>query len=512
MTWLLDSRKLAKKVKNATTGSSFSAPANEQSQKNTICSECPTCGQSTEQTATLQEWPGLPAGVKFDPNDNELLDHLSAKIGCGSLRPHPLVDEFIPTLDGEDGICYTHPQKLPGIKTDGSSTHFFHRPANAYTTGTRKRRKIYMEDEQAKGETRWHKTGKTRPVLDNGEQIGCKKIMVLYTNFGRKSKPEKTNWVMHQYHLGTREEEKDGELVVSKVFYQTQPRQSCGVRKSSIANEEDCEGNEEIAAPLSAHPQQWASVSALTESSISRVTPATPQADSQVRSKKGKLSKIKGFCRGQVEKDSYSPTTELLDVAQRDAADGCSPVSHWVAPSNSSQRQMQNEVERENEHAISPLTLAGISASPLQPSLIGDSSWIGESQERDDMLGFDAELMDLFCDEKLYADPIFYDTSVDDVAQNFRSYAADIGLLLDEDSGDSSGELAENPSNEPTPDPALEEIILDTPPDFVEDLVLTSQELVDWIGKRRFVSGSERENSSDNDRSIKFFGDSQSST
>lgn len=36
---------------------------------------------------------------------------------------------------------------------------------------------------------------------------------------------------MHQYHLGDNEEEKDGELVVSKVFYQTQPRQ-CGSRIS----------------------------------------------------------------------------------------------------------------------------------------------------------------------------------------------------------------------------------------------------------------------------------------
>lgn len=54
---------------------------------------------------------------------------------------------------------------------------------------------------------------------------GYKKILVLYTNYGKKRKPEKTNWVMHQYHLGNNEEEKDGELVVSKVFYQTQPRQ-----------------------------------------------------------------------------------------------------------------------------------------------------------------------------------------------------------------------------------------------------------------------------------------------
>lgn len=59
----------------------------------------------------------------------------------------------------------------------------------------------------------------------NGRQKGCKKILVLYTNFGKNRKPEKTNWVMHQYHLGQHEEEREGELVVSKIFYQTQPRQ-----------------------------------------------------------------------------------------------------------------------------------------------------------------------------------------------------------------------------------------------------------------------------------------------
>lgn len=37
-------------------------------------------------------------------------------------------------------------------------------------------------------------------------------------------KPEKTNWVMHQYHLGTGEDEKDGEYVVSKIFYQQQSK------------------------------------------------------------------------------------------------------------------------------------------------------------------------------------------------------------------------------------------------------------------------------------------------
>lgn len=116
------------------------------------------------------------------------------------------------------------------------SRHFFHRPSKAYTTGTRKRRKIQTECDLQGGETRWHKTGKTRPVMVNGKQKGCKKILVLYTNFGKNRKPEKTNWVMHQYHLGQHEEEREGELVVSKIFYQTQPRQCNWSERASNNN------------------------------------------------------------------------------------------------------------------------------------------------------------------------------------------------------------------------------------------------------------------------------------
>ncbi|KAM7259097.1 hypothetical protein ACFE04_014838 [Oxalis oulophora] len=184
---------------------------------------CPGCGHKLEGKP---DWLGLPAGVKFDPTDQELMEHLEAKVEDKNMvKSHPLIDEFIPTIEGEDGICYTHPEKLPGVTRDGLSRHFFHRPSKAYTTGTRKRRKIQTECDLQGGETRWHKTGKTRPVMVNGKQKGCKKILVLYTNFGKNRKPEKTNWVMHQYHLGAHEEEKEGELVVSKIFYQTQPRQ-----------------------------------------------------------------------------------------------------------------------------------------------------------------------------------------------------------------------------------------------------------------------------------------------
>nr|WGW06097.1 NAC transcription factor [Liriodendron chinense x Liriodendron tulipifera] len=188
---------------------------------------CPSCGHRIlcHEQAAIHELPGLPAGVKFDPTDQELLEHLEGKVRSDICKLHPLIDEFIPTLEGENGICYTHPEKLPGVSRDGLIRHFFHRPSKAYTTGTRKRRKVHTDAQG--GETRWHKTGKTRPVFVGGKLKGYKKILVLYTNYGKQRKPEKTNWVMHQYHLGSNEDEKDGELVVSKVFYQTQPRQ-CG--------------------------------------------------------------------------------------------------------------------------------------------------------------------------------------------------------------------------------------------------------------------------------------------
>lgn len=60
------------------------------------------------------DWDRLPAGVRFDPSDEELLEHLAAKVGRSGTRPHPMLDEFIVPLVEEDGICRTHPENLPG--------------------------------------------------------------------------------------------------------------------------------------------------------------------------------------------------------------------------------------------------------------------------------------------------------------------------------------------------------------------------------------------------------------
>lgn len=42
------------------------------------------------------------------------MEHLEAKIGEDVAKLHPLIDEFILTLEDDGGICHTHPEKLPG--------------------------------------------------------------------------------------------------------------------------------------------------------------------------------------------------------------------------------------------------------------------------------------------------------------------------------------------------------------------------------------------------------------
>nr|GEY54223.1 E3 ubiquitin-protein ligase UPL2-like [Tanacetum cinerariifolium] len=60
-----------------------------------------------------QAWTGLPHGVKFDPLDHKIIWHLLTKSGASGFQPHPFIDEFILTVEKDDGISYTHPHKLP---------------------------------------------------------------------------------------------------------------------------------------------------------------------------------------------------------------------------------------------------------------------------------------------------------------------------------------------------------------------------------------------------------------
>ncbi|KAG5062672.1 hypothetical protein AAZX31_02G094600 [Glycine max] len=255
--WLVDKSRIATKIKCA----SGACDHGKVIWKSNPTKACPNCQHAIDNGDVAQEWPGLPKGVKFDPSDQEIIWHLLAKVGVGDSKSHPFIDEFITTLEVDDGICYTHPQNLPGVRQDGSASHFFHRAIKAYNTGTRKRRKILGQDF---GDVRWHKTGRTKPVVLSGVQKGCKKIMVLYVSNVRGGKAEKTNWVMHQYHLGTEEDEKDGEYIISKVFYQQQQV------KLGDKNDQDVPEASEITGP---HP----GLSVGEEGTIEKVDPVTPK-------------------------------------------------------------------------------------------------------------------------------------------------------------------------------------------------------------------------------------------
>ena len=68
----------------------------------------------------------------------------------------------------------------------------------------------------------WHNTGNTLPVMVNGRQMGSKKVLVLHTN--KYFDQQRTNWVLHWYHLEDLVQETGRELVLCKIFYQTNTR------------------------------------------------------------------------------------------------------------------------------------------------------------------------------------------------------------------------------------------------------------------------------------------------
>ncbi|KAI5401137.1 hypothetical protein KIW84_065835 [Lathyrus oleraceus] len=104
----------------------------------------------------------------------------------------------------------------------GVAFTFFHRTMNAYSTGKQKRQNTQHHG-STKDHVRWHKTGKTKAVIEYGVHKGYKKILVLYIRSGKESKSYKSDWKMHQYHPGNDEDEKNGEYVFSKEIQKLFP-------------------------------------------------------------------------------------------------------------------------------------------------------------------------------------------------------------------------------------------------------------------------------------------------
>ena len=84
-----------------------------------------------------------------------------------------------------------------------------HVDASQDTVGVRHARDVAQDRQYLAG---WSMAGRR----------AAKKVLVLHTN--KNFDQQRTNWVLHQYHFVDLEQEKERELVLYKIFYQTNTR------------------------------------------------------------------------------------------------------------------------------------------------------------------------------------------------------------------------------------------------------------------------------------------------
>ncbi|XP_042454264.1 NAC domain-containing protein 74-like isoform X1 [Zingiber officinale] len=131
----------------------------------------------------------LPPGFGFHPTDAELISHyLKLKILGHNF------DELIPEVD-----IYKHePWDLPAkcrLRTRDSKWHFFALIDRKYPNSSRTNR--------ATEEGYWKSTGKDRDVKSQNRVLGTKKTLVFHE--GRPPCGRRTDWIMHEYHIGKKE-------------------------------------------------------------------------------------------------------------------------------------------------------------------------------------------------------------------------------------------------------------------------------------------------------------------
>ncbi|GMI85316.1 NAC domain containing protein 2, NAC-REGULATED SEED MORPHOLOGY 1 [Hibiscus trionum] len=141
--------------------------------------------ESTD-SSTISQQPNLPPGFRFHPTDEELLVHyLKKKAGSD-----PLPVAIIAEVD----LYKFDPWELPAKAMFGEREWYFFSPRDRkYPNGTRPNR--------AATSGYWKATGTDKPVLNSGgtQKVGVKKALVFYG--GKPPKGIKTNWIMHEYRL-----------------------------------------------------------------------------------------------------------------------------------------------------------------------------------------------------------------------------------------------------------------------------------------------------------------------
>ncbi|KAK1301351.1 NAC domain-containing protein 74 [Acorus calamus] len=132
----------------------------------------------------------LPLGFGFHPTDVELISHyLKNKILGQNMDV-----EVIPEIDIYKHEPWDLPAKSP-IPSKDCKWHFFNARDRKYPNGSRSNRATVAGY--------WKSTGKDRNIKIRNRAIGTKKTLVFHK--GRPPCGERTDWIMHEYHLNESE-------------------------------------------------------------------------------------------------------------------------------------------------------------------------------------------------------------------------------------------------------------------------------------------------------------------
>lgn len=123
----------------------------------------------------------LPAGFRFHPTDEELVNHYLCRKCAGLPISVPIIAEI--------DLYKYDPWQLPDMALYGEKEWYFFSPRDRkYPNGSRPNR--------AAGSGYWKATGADKPI-GKPRSLGIKKALVFYA--GKAPRGVKTNWIMHEY-------------------------------------------------------------------------------------------------------------------------------------------------------------------------------------------------------------------------------------------------------------------------------------------------------------------------
>ncbi|XP_026662097.1 NAC domain-containing protein 30-like [Phoenix dactylifera] len=155
----------------------------------------------------------VPPGFRFHPTEEELVGYyLARKVASQKIDIEVIQDVDLYRIepwDLQDRCKYGNEEQ--------AEWYFFSYKDRKYPSGTRTNR--------ATAAGFWKATGRDKPVLSNSRVIGMRKTLVFYK--GRAPNGRKTDWIIHEYRLQSKEYgliQEEG-WVVCRAFRKPSPNQ-----------------------------------------------------------------------------------------------------------------------------------------------------------------------------------------------------------------------------------------------------------------------------------------------